>query len=220
MSSVKHVMKVLRRNAELDEFLARELSTAGYDGSDVQTTPIGTRITIYVTRPGLVIGRRGLGIKDLTERIAQHFNLKNPQIAVAEVEIPELSPRIMCTRIAQQVERGVAFRRAAIWSLNTIMAAGALGTEVVVAGKLRTDRSRFDKYRAGVVPKSGEVKRAVVREAVTDILLKAGLCGIKVKIAVREAALPEVEVKSPQAAEAVAEKGSAPVEGKAAEGTQ
>src|SRR5215212_9348637 len=87
MSAVKNVMKNNYRNMELNEYLATNLKDAGYGGVDVQKTPIGTRITLYVTRPGLVIGRKGVGIKDLTSRLEQNFGLTNPQISVLEVSV-------------------------------------------------------------------------------------------------------------------------------------
>ena len=105
-------MKNNFRNLELDEYLASTLKDAGYGDVEVQKTPIGTRITLYVTRPGLVIGRKGTGIKDLTTRLEEKFGLTNPQISVLEVSVPELNPKIMCNRIAQLIERGTAFRRA------------------------------------------------------------------------------------------------------------
>jgi small subunit ribosomal protein S3 len=184
-----------RTYADLDEFLATQLRDAGYAGADVQKNPIGTRIMVYVTRPGLAIGRRGTGIKDLTDRVAQRFGFPNPQIAVSEVQNPELNPRIMAVRTAQIVARGTAFRRAATWAMNTIMGAGAMGVEISVAGKLRSDRSHKEKYRLGIVPKSGETSERVVREASTDVLLKLGLYGIKVKIALKNALPPTYELR-------------------------
>jgi len=195
MSAVKNVMKSYIRNAEIDEFLQQELAEAGYGASDILKTPIGTRITVYVTRPGLVIGRRGLGIKELTEKLEKKFNLPNPQISVAEVEIPELNPLIMCNRIAQMVQKGIPFRRAALWALNSIMAAGAMGAEIRIAGKLRSERANFEKYRAGILPKSGDPAEKMVREATTHVLLKMGLYGIKVKIALKDLLPPEFELK-------------------------
>ena len=112
MSAARNVVKNNFRNLELDEFLSATLKDAGYGNVEIQRTPIGTRITLYVTRPGLVIGRKGSGIKDLTAKIEEKFGLTNPQISVQEVSIPELNPKIMCNRIAQLIERGTAFRRA------------------------------------------------------------------------------------------------------------
>lgn len=192
-SAVKSLLSMHRTYADLDEYLEAQLREAGFAGVDIQRNPVGTRITVFVTRPGLAIGRRGTGIKELTERVAQKFNLPNPQIAVSEVERPELDPRIMAQRTAQIVARGTAFRRAANWTMTTIMEAGAMGCEIGVAGKLRSDRAHKEKYRMGVVPKSGETADMIVRSATTDVLLKLGLFGIKVKIAVPDALPPPIE---------------------------
>jgi small subunit ribosomal protein S3 len=194
-SSVKSILTTSRSFAELDEFFEKELRDAGYGGLEVQKSPVGTTLKVYVARPGLAIGRRGTGIKELTDKVASKFGFPNPQIAVTEVENPELNARIMAARIAQIVSRGTAFRRAAMWSVNNIMNAGASGVEISVAGKLRSDRSHGEKYRAGVVPKSGDTADRSVDEATTDVLLKLGLYGIKVKIALRDALPPEFQFK-------------------------
>src|SRR5918912_4280647 len=185
MSAVKNVMKNNYRNMELDEYLSTTLKDAGYGGVDVQKTPIGTRITLNVTRPGLVIGRKGVGIKEITSKLETKFGLTNPQISVMEVQMPELNPKIMCNRIAQLIERGTAFRRACLWTINTISNAGALGVEVTVAGKLRSERSHFEKHSAGIVPKSGDVAEKVVKVGVTHVRTKMGLMGIQLRIALK-----------------------------------
>ena len=194
MSAIKNVMKSNYRNMELDEYLELTLKDAGYGGVDVQKTPIGTRITLYVTRPGLVIGRKGIGIRDITTKLEQKFALTNPQISVLEVPIPELNPKIMCNRIAQLIERGTAFRRACLWTINTINNAGALGVEVTVAGKLRSERAHFEKHSAGIMPKSGDVAEKVVKVGITHVLTKMGLMGIQLRIALRNEIPQEFEL--------------------------
>jgi small subunit ribosomal protein S3 len=194
-SSVKSILATSRSFAELDEFFEKELREAGYGGLEVQKSPMGTTLKVYVARPGLAIGRRGTGIKELTDKVSAQFHLPNAQIAVTEVESPELNARIMASRIAQIVSRGTAFRRAAMWSVNNIMNAGASGVEISVAGKLRSDRSHGEKYRAGVVPKSGDTAARSVDEATTDVQLKLGLYGIKVKIALKDALPPDFQFK-------------------------
>jgi small subunit ribosomal protein S3 len=179
-------MKNNFRNMELNEFLSSTLKDAGYGGAEVQKTPIGTKITLFVIRPGLVIGRKGSGIRDLTTRLEQQFNLENAQVSVTEVTKPELNPNIMANRIAQLIERGTAFRRASLWTINTIMGAGAMGVEITISGKLRGDRAHFEKHTAGVIPKSGKIAEEVVRSSINSILTKMGLVGIKLKISVRE----------------------------------
>jgi small subunit ribosomal protein S3 len=132
----------------------------------------------------------GTGIKDLTSKLEQKFGLSSPQISVMEVAIPELNPKIMCNRIAQLIERGTAFRRAALWTINTVMNAGALGVEVSISGKLRSERAHFEKHSAGIIPKSGDVASRVVDTAITHVLTKMGLMGVQLRIAKRNE-LPE-----------------------------
>ena len=194
-TTVKSILTTSKSYANLDEFFEEELRDAGYGGLEVQKSPVGTTLKVYVARPGLAIGRRGTGIKDLTDKVAAKFTFPNPQIAVTEVENPELNARIMAARIGQIVSRGTAFRRAAQWSVNNIMNAGAAGVEISVAGKLRSDRSHGEKYRAGVVPKSGDTADRSVSEATTDLQMKLGLYGIKVKIALKDALPPDFQFK-------------------------
>jgi small subunit ribosomal protein S3 len=193
MSAVKNVMRNNYRNMELDEYLSATLREAGYGGADVQKTPIGTRITLYVTRPGLVIGRKGVGIKDVTSKLETKFGLTNPQISVMEVQVPELNPKIKCNRIAQLIERGTAFRRACLWTINTISNAGALGAEVTISGKLRSERAHFEKHSVGILPKSGDVSDKVVKVGITHVLSKMGLMGIQLRIALKDQTPQEFE---------------------------
>ncbi|MDR4510976.1 MAG: 30S ribosomal protein S3 [Nitrososphaeraceae archaeon] len=185
MNAAKNLMFNNYKNMELDSYLKEKLRESGYGGVEIQKTPIGTRITLYVTRPGLVIGRKGVGIKDLTTKLESNFGLNNPQVSVMEIEIPELNAKIMANRIGQLIERGTAFRRAAIWTLNTVMNAGALGTEVSIAGKLRSERAHFEKHSVGIIPKSGDLADRVVKVAVTNVLTKMGLMGIQLRIVLK-----------------------------------
>lgn len=194
MNAAKNVMSNNYKNMELDEYLKQSLRETGYGGVDIQKTPIGTRITLYVTRPGLVIGRKGAGIKDLTSKLEQKFGLNNPQVSVMEIEVPELNPKIMANRIAQLIERGTAFRRAAMWTINTVMGAGAMGVEVTIAGKLRSERAHFEKHSVGVIPKSGNAADKIVQIGITDVLTKMGLMGIQLRIALKNEMPNEFEL--------------------------
>lgn len=186
------------KSAELDEFLFETLKEAGYGGAELEKLPLGYRLHISVVRPGLVIGRKGLGIKDLTDMLSQRFGLENLTINVEEVQNPDLNPRIVASRIASMAERGMAFRRAANMAVNSIMKAGALGCIIIIRGKLRSERSHFERYSAGIVPVSGYTSKIVVKQAVTSVLLKMGLYGIKVKIAYKNVLPPEFELKQVQ----------------------
>jgi small subunit ribosomal protein S3 len=194
-SPIKKILSKQIAYAGLDEYLEQELKDAGYGGVQVSEGPLGVRLTLYVTRPGLVIGRRGMGIRELSDKLTTKFNLSNIQISVAEIEVPELNPRIICHRIATSMEKGTPFRRTAVWALNQIMKAGALGTEIRIAGKIRSERAHYQKFVAGVVPKSGEIARVAVLRGTENVLLKAGLFGVKVKIAIKERIIPDYVFK-------------------------
>ena len=195
---MKHLIAESKRKAAVDEYLSRELARAGYGGVEISKTPLGTRVTIYAVRPGMVIGRSGENIKRLARTLEEKFGLYNPQIAVAEVPVPELNPYIMATKIASALERGVHFRRACYWALNSIMRAGALGCEIIINGKLTTERARYEKFKAGYIPKVGDPVIKQVKRAVTYTLLKPGLYGIQVTIVPPDYTSPDyVRIKEP-----------------------
>lgn len=191
MSSVKQLLEKRRKKTEVEEYLAEKLKDAGFGGIDMVFTPIGTRVTIYAMHPGRVIGSRGRTIKEISEVLASRFRVENPNVTVAEIEIPELNPYVMAYRIAQAVERGVRHRRVAFWALRRIMDAGARGVEIEISGKLTSARARTEKYSAGFMPKSGEFALKYVKIGKASILLKTGIYGVKVKIYPPDAPLPE-----------------------------
>jgi len=203
MSVVKHFVDEAIRRVEIDDFLEGELKRAGFSGAEITRTPLGTRVIVYAMKPGMVIGRRGTNVRDLTRILEEKFKLFNPQIAVSEVEVPELNPRIMASRIVEALQRGVHFRRAGFWALNQIMRAGAMGCEVRISGKLTTQRHRFEKYRQGYMPRVGDPAVENVKTAVTSVKMKPGIIGVKVKIVPPNAAFPDqIEVKLPVKEEA------------------
>jgi len=191
LSAVKHFIDESVKKAEIDEFLRNEFERAGYGGVSITKTPLGTHIVVYTMRPGLVIGRGGETIRELARVLEEKFQLPNPQISVAEIEIPELIAYVVASRIASALKRGVHYRRSGYWALNQIMEAGALGAEIIISGKLRTDRARYEKFRAGYLPKSGEPARKYLRKAEVSVQLKPGILGVKVRIMPPEAKFPD-----------------------------
>jgi len=191
MSVVKRIIKDSIERLEVDELLAEEYEQAGYGGITLTKTPLGAQVNLFTMRPGRVIGKRGRAIKAASDRLEGELGLSNPQITVLEVEVPELDPRIMASRIANALERGVHYRRAIFWALRRIMEAGALGCEIVVRGKLRSDRSRFEKVSEGYVPKSGDPSIRQIRSAVFHVKLKRGILGVNVSIVPPDAKFPD-----------------------------
>ncbi len=187
----KYFVKENARRAEIDEYLSQELKRAGYSRVEMTKTPLGTRVVVYAAKPGLVIGRRGQSIRDLTQVLEQRFAVENPQISVATIEAPELDPKVVASQIAMALQRGIHFRRAAYWALQRTIEAGALGVEIAIRGKLTTDRARYEKYRAGYLPAVGEAISRIVRSAVVDTQLKQGLFGIRVRLMPPNVVLPD-----------------------------
>ena len=179
----------------LKDYLRSKIKDAGFSNAEVSKTPTGTRVVLHVTRPGIVIGRKGTGIKDLTEKLESDFGLKNPQIAVEEITKPELSPEVMCNRMASHLERGTAFRRATMWTIQQIMEGGAMGVEITISGKLRGDRSAFEKHSQGILPRAGHHADVIVSEDIAHVETPMGLIGVRIRIAKKEKLIPEFELK-------------------------
>ena len=196
MTQVKNVIKDNYNMMLLNDFLREKIKVSGFHNVEISKTPTGTKITLHVTRPGIVIGRKGVGIKELTEKIATDFELKNPQISVEEIPCAELSPSVMCSRMAAHIERGTAFRRATMWTIKQIMDAGAMGVQITISGKLRGDRSAFEKHTHGILPRAGNYAKNIVSEDVIHTKTPMGLIGINIKIAMKENLIPEFELKT------------------------
>ena len=194
MSAVKNVIKDNYNMMLLKDYLRKQIKDAGFSHAEISKTPTGTRVALHVTRPGIVIGRKGSGIRELTERLEKDFGLKNPQISVNEIEKPDLSPSVMCNRMASHLERGTAFRRATMWTMKQIMESGAMGVQITISGKLRGDRSAFEKHVAGILPRAGHHAEVIVQEDIAHVKTAMGLIGIRIRIANKEKLIPEFEL--------------------------
>jgi len=201
MSSTKTAIRDNYNSLQLMSYLREEIGDAGFSGADVEARPTGTTITVHVTRPGLVIGRKGEGIRRLTDDIATKFGYKEPRISVKENTKPELSPTVMCNRVASHIKRGTAFRRAVMWTMRQVMAGGAKGVQITASGKLRGDRSAFEKRTIGVLPRAGAFADAVVEEDIVHVETPMGLIGIRIRIAKEEEyrARESFEMRAPRA---------------------
>ncbi|MDC7950780.1 30S ribosomal protein S3 [Methanomassiliicoccaceae archaeon COG_1] len=178
------------RRVLLKEFLMKEVSRAGFGGLDVQRTPMGTRIVLSTERPGLVIGRRGQTIKNLTQAIEEKFGYENVQLEVEEVPDISLNAQIMAEKLAFSLERGWHFRRAGHSTLRRVMDAGARGCYIIVAGKLSGQRHRTEKFKEGSIKYCGEPKLLYVDHGYAVAKLKMGTIGVTVEIMQSDAKLP------------------------------
>jgi len=181
----------------IKEFMIKKIEGAGFGGMSIQRTPMGTRINIVVERPGMVIGKAGSKIKELTEDIKNNFNVENPQIEIKEAgSQASLNAQIMAEKLAEALERGWHFRRAGHSSVRRIIGAGAKGCQIIIAGKLTGSRHRTEKFTEGHVKYCGETAKEVMDVGYAVAKLKAGVLGVKVRIMKPDAKLPdEVKIK-------------------------
>ena len=194
------------KRTKIDEFLEKELERAGYGGMEVQVTPLGTMVVVYAERPGMVIGRGGKTVRAITQTLKTDFDLDNPQVEVKEVDVPELNPKIMASKIANMLQRGMHFRRVAYSTIRRIMGAGAQGVEITISGKIRGSRSAVAKFVEGYIKKCGEPSDRFVKEGFASATLKPGVLGTYVRIMPPEAVLPDkVDIIAPQVEEVVEE---------------
>jgi len=195
--------KFIRENTNrllIKEFLIKKIEGAGFGGMNIQRTPMGTRINILVERPGMVIGKSGNKIKELTEAIKENFKVDNPQIEIEEAgSKASLNAQIMAGKLAEALERGWHFRRAGHSSVRRIMDAGAKGCQIIIAGKLTGARHRTEKFTEGHVKYCGETAKQVMDTGYATAKLKAGVLGIKVRIMKPDAKLPdEIKIRIPE----------------------
>ena len=198
MSSERKFIRENTNRILIKEFLLKRIEGAGFGGMTIQRTPMGTRINILVERPGMVIGKSGNKIRELTEEIKNKFEVDNPQIEIQEAgSKASLNAQIMAEKLAEALERGWHFRRAGHSTVRRIMDAGAKGCQVIIAGKLTGARHRTEKFTSGHVKYCGEVANEVMDEGYAVAKLKAGVLGVKVRIMKPDAKLPdEITIKT------------------------
>ncbi|MFX1389882.1 MAG: 30S ribosomal protein S3 [Promethearchaeota archaeon] len=167
---------------QINEYLRSELIRAGFAGVELQRTPLGVRITLKTSRPGLVIGKGGKRIQEITDVLQDRFGLEMPQIEVEEVAEPDLDAQIMAERLAYSLDRGRHYRRAGYYILRKVMDAGARGVEIIISGKVTSQRARTQIFRAGTMSKSGQPAQEGVDKGVAQCIQKSGVLGIIVKI--------------------------------------
>ncbi|WP_456327678.1 30S ribosomal protein S3 [Archaeoglobus sp.] len=175
---------------KVKEWLKEEVKNAGFGGVDVVRTPLGTQISLFVERPGLVIGRGGRRIKILQEKLKE-FGLDNPQLSVDEVKKPEFNAQLMATLLARALERGWYFRRAGYRFLYRIMEAGAKGCQIEISGKLVSERARTEKFTAGTIVHTGDPAYELVDKGFDIAVKKLGVYGVSVKIIPPDVELPD-----------------------------
>lgn len=186
------------KEQRIQEFIAKYLDKAGYSHTEIKKTPLGEKIIIYTSRPGLVVGRKGENIRKLTETLKNKFKMENPQIEIGEIENQFLDVQFVADRIVSTFERfgSKSFKSIGYKTLQNIMDAGAIGAEIVISGKVPSARAKSWRFSAGYLKKSGDISESKVKKVWTAANLKSGTIGIKVRIMTPDIQLPDkVEIR-------------------------
>ena len=199
MTVAKDLMKESVRRVQVHKHVQEKTARAGFGGLSIQRTPLGTHIRITAERPGLVIGRKGGDIQNLTDELERKFGYENLQVEAGEVRNFALNPLIMASKVANALERGWNYRRAGNSMLQRIMDSGARGCQITIAGKLTGLRHRTEKFVSGHIKFCGEPALQLMNVGIAQAKLKPGTIGVKVAIMRPDAKLPdEIEVKKPE----------------------
>lgn len=177
-------IKKAKEHVKLEEFVRRQFAEAKVSDIVIQHTPVVTRIILYTTTPGLVIGSGGERIRETAEVLKKEYGLENPQIDVQRIENPDMDPTIVAQTIANSVEDGMNHKRLGEYFLQRIMDAGAVGCEIVMAGKFSGQRGKTQRFIAGYLKKCGEPAKRDVVKGFAVATPKLGNIGITVKIMV------------------------------------
>lgn len=181
-----------KKEFQIQEFIAQNLKRVGHSHTRLQRTPLGEKIIIHASRPGLIVGRKGQNIKKLTKTLKKKFDLENPQIEISEIEDVNLDAQIVAERIANTLERfgTTKFKGVGHKVMTDVIDSGALGIEILISGKIPSARAKSWRFYSGYLKKCGDIALGV-RRAYTSAQLKTGIVGIKVSIMPSDLKLPD-----------------------------
>jgi len=181
------------REFQVQEYIALTLNKAGHSRIEIKRTPLGEKIIVYTTRPGLIVGRKGENIKKLTAVLKKKFKMENPQIEIGDIENPLLDAGAVADQIVYTFERygTKRFKFTGYDTLSKIMSAGAIGVEILVSGKVPGARAKVWRFSAGYLKKSGDISENHMLRAKVVAHLKTGSIGVQVKILHPSVVLPD-----------------------------
>lgn len=167
----------------ISDVLAQYFEKYEFSKAKIERSPTVTRVIIYVGRKNSALAKLRKMEDELKEKLAKEFNLLNPMFVVEEVENPYLDARIVAYRIKRAIERGINFKKAAMFYIERAIENGAAGIEVRIAGKLLgKERSAAYKFRKGYILHSGYYREKYVDVGYSTALIKVGIIGIQVRI--------------------------------------
>ena len=176
----KNYAKWLHEDIRLREFVKKECTKAGISQVEIERAANKVKINIHTARPGIVIGRKGIGIDSLKKKLSK-LTEAEVFLNIEEVRKPDLDAQLVAENVAHQLVRRVAFRRAMKKAVSTSMKSGAKGIRICCAGRLGgAEMARREWYREGRVPL--HTLRADIQYGYSIAHTTYGTIGIKVWI--------------------------------------
>lgn len=187
--------ELLLADVLLRRALSDRLKNAGLGLVEIERSINKIKITLHVSRPGVVIGRGGSGLEELKKFIVvffagferKHAGNKGDKtklkidVAVEPIKEPNLNAQLVASNIAEQLTRRMPHKRICLQTVDRVMSSGAQGVKILLAGRIAgAEISRKEKYHAGSVPLS--TIRKDVDFASVPSLTKSGYIGVKVWI--------------------------------------
>lgn len=186
----KIYQKNLLEDAKIRKFLLEKLKLAGVVRIQIDRFINKIKITLYVSRPGMVIGRGGSGLEILKKELCKLVSIPEPEKNleledIVEVKNPDLVAFLVAQRIAEQLEKRLPYRRVVTKAIERVMAAGAKGVKIILSGRIAgaeiSRRETFgDKGKTGTIP--AQTLRADIDYAQVPALTRSGYIGVKVWI--------------------------------------
>jgi len=188
----KNVVKFKKEEFAIREYVRDSLGKGKVSRVRIEYTPVGEKIIIATNKPGMIIGKGGEKIKELTKVLKIQFGLGNPNIEIDEIKNPEFDVQFMADDIALSLERfgPLKFKVIAYRALQKIMGAGALGVEIRLSGRLPGARAKTWRFAQGYMIKTGDSAKVVDR-ARAIAQTKPGTVGVKVSILSPDAILTD-----------------------------
>ena len=172
--------KLLHQDLEIKQFVEKKLKNASVSKVNIERAAKKLRISIYSSRPGIIIGKKGADIEALKNKLSSLSNLE-VFLDIKEVRKPEVEAKLVAENIASQLERRISFRRAMKKAVQSSMRLGAKGVKVVCSGRLGgAEIARTEKYHEGSVPL--HTLRGDIDYSTAEAETTYGICGIKVWI--------------------------------------
>jgi small subunit ribosomal protein S3 len=178
--SKSNYAKFLHQDLEIKNYVEKKLKNASIAKINIERAAKKLRISIYSSRPGIIIGKKGADIEDLKNKLTKLSNLE-VFLDIKEIRKPEVEAKLVAENIASQLEKRVSFRRAMKKSVQSSMRLGAKGVKVLCSGRLGgAEIARNEKYNEGSVPL--HTLRSDIDYATAEAETTYGIVGIKVWI--------------------------------------